>query len=400
MLTPSQTARVDSTEFALSVAELVRIPSVNPLHAGPVAAAHGPIGEGALARRLAQRLREYGAAEVVSDDVFEGRPNVYGYFLGRTDRVVAIDVHTDTVSVEHMTDPPFDGRIEDGNVWGRGSLDNKATLGVLLSLLESWHRQSLRPNPALLVVGTVSEEAGGLAGATRFRRWITERGIRIHQLLVAEPTDFHPVHGLRGLVLLSVTTFGKSAHAATPHLGSNAIEAMAPVIAAYTAEQQRLHTVGPMTALGAGCISVTQVTGGTGSNVVPDRCSITVGRRLVVDEDPRDIVAQLSAIAKQACPSDCEIVSLLPPNDEGTPGTRAFYQDPTSELVRFLATACGTEPEVAPFGANALRYQGLADEIVLFGPGSIAEAHQATEKIAVDDLVRLGSVLQTWLSPS
>ncbi|MCV7225255.1 M20 family metallopeptidase [Mycolicibacterium komossense] len=400
MSTPSQTTCVDPAGFAHSVAELVRIPSVNPLHGGPIAAAHGPIGEGALALRLAQRLRGCGAAEVISDDVFEGRPNVYGYFPGHTDRVVAIDVHTDTVSVEHMTDPPFDGRIEAGSVWGRGALDNKATLGVLLSLLESWHRQGLRPHPSLLVVGTVSEEAGGLAGATRFRRWVTERDIRIHQLLVAEPTDFHPVHGLRGLVLLSITTFGKSAHAATPHLGRNAIETMAPVIAAFTAEQQRLHTLGPMTALGAGCVSVTQVTGGTGSNVVPDRCSITVGRRLVVDENPHSVVAQLSAIARQACRGECEVVSLLPPNDEGTPGTRAFYQDPSSELVRFLAAACGTTPNVAPFGANALRYNGLADEIALFGPGSIAEAHQATEKIAVDDLIRLGSVLQTWLSPS
>ena len=51
-----------------------------------------------------------------------------------------LDVHTDTVTVEHMTDPPFDGRIEDGLACGgRGALDTKASLGVILALLAAWH---------------------------------------------------------------------------------------------------------------------------------------------------------------------------------------------------------------------------------------------------------------------
>lgn len=386
--------------LANSVAELVRIPSVNPLHAGPRAEEDGPIGEAAIVGHLAQRFEDCGAREVIVDQVLPGRPNVYGWFPGRSERLVVVDVHTDTVTVEHMTDPPFDGRIEDGSVWGRGALDTKATMGVMLALLDAWHRDGHRPEPTVLLVGSIGEEAGGLAGATRFRWWAQREGLHIDQLLVAEPTDFRPIHGLKGLVLIEVTTRGKAAHSALPDLGVNAIDAMAPVIAAFANEHERLRALPAATELGHGTISVTQITGGSGSNVIPDRCTISVGRRIVPAEDPAEVLEQMTAVARSACPVPCQISSLLPPTPDGKPASPAFYQDPDSSFVRFLAATSRTTPAVAPFGANALRYSGLATELVVFGPGAIERAHQATEQIAIADLDRLAAVLQTWLSPA
>lgn len=391
---------VDGRALADSLTDLVQIPSVNPLHAGPRAEEHGPIGEGAIALRLAQRFEMCGSDEVILDEVRPGRPNVYGRFRGRSDRLVVLDVHTDTVTVEHMTDPPFDGRIEHGSVWGRGALDTKATMGVMLAMLDAWHRDGLRPDATLLLVGSIGEEAGGLLGATRFRPWAEQRGLPIDQILVAEPTEFRPIHGLKGLVLIEVTARGTAAHSARPDLGVNAIEAMAPVIAAFVAEHERLQTLPPATELGNGTVSVTQVSGGTGGNVIPDRCSISVGRRIVPGEDPGEVLEQMSAVARVACPVPCEITSLLPPTPDGGPGSSAFYQRPDAGFVRFLARACGTGPTVAPFGTNALRYSGLANELVVFGPGSIEHAHQSTERIAIADLTRLASVLAAWLAPA
>jgi acetylornithine deacetylase/succinyl-diaminopimelate desuccinylase-like protein len=389
---------MDAT-LAESVAELVRIPSVNPLQTGPRAEQYGAIGEGAIARRLAERFEQVGADQVIVDEVRPGRPNVYGRFRGRSGRLVVVDVHTDTVSVEHMTDPPFDGRIEDGSVWGRGALDTKATMGVLLALLDQWHRNGLRPEPEVLLVGSVSEEVGGLLGATRFRPWAEQQGLRIDQLLVAEPTEFRPVHGLKGLVLIEVTARGTAAHSAHPDLGVNAIEAMAPVIAAFAAEHDRLQLTEPVTELGNGSVSVTQISGGNGSNVIPDRCSITVGRRIVPGEDPAEVLDHLTTIAHQACPVPADVTSLLPLTPDGRPASPAFYQRPDGNFVRFLAEAARTEPTVAPYGSNALRYSGLAEELVVFGPGSIEQAHQATERIAITELVRLADILGRWLRP-
>lgn len=389
----------DVLRMARAVSDLVRVPSVNPLHAGPRSRGAGPAGEAAIAQRLVAELHRVGADEVVTDEVEAGRPNVYAFFPGRTGRLVVIDVHTDTVSVEHMTDPPFDGRIEAGHVWGRGALDSKATLGVLLTVLEDWKAAGLRPEPTLLVAATVGEEAGGLLGATRFRSWVQERGLDLDQVLVAEPTGFAPVHGLRSLVLAEVTTHGAAAHSAQPELGENAIDAMAPVLAALAAEAARLRSTTGSTALGAGSLAVTGIAGGVGGNVVPDRCSVTVSRRIVPGERPADVLGHLRSIAEDASPGPCTVRSLLPDAPDGQPGWPAFLQDPGGALVMLLARLCGTAPAVAPFGANALRYHGLAREVVVFGPGSIEHAHQPTERVALDDLGRTAAVLSAWLRP-
>jgi len=390
---------VSSDQLAESVARLVRIPSVNPLQAGPVSGEHGSDGERALAEHLASRFDELGASEVVLHDVVDGRPNVYGFFPGRTERLVVLDVHTDTVTVEHMTDPPFDGRIEGGHVWGRGALDTKASLGIITALLESWKSDGLRPEPTLLVVGSIAEEAGGLLGATHFRPWADDRGLEVDQLIVSEPTQLAPIHGHKGGAALRITALGAAAHSALPHLGSNAIEAMAPVILALQEEHERLQTLEPVSELGNGTLSVTMIEGGTGGNVIPASCTIVAGRRIVPGEDAEEVYDALVALATDACPLPVHIESALAPDPDGRVGSPAFYQPPDAQLVRDLASWAGTTPTVAPFGTNALRYSGFAREMVVFGPGSIDEAHQATECVAIDDLVIAANALTNWLDP-
>ncbi len=387
-------------DLAASVAALVRIPSVNPLQGGPIAAAAGPLGEAALAAHLAERFNATGADEVVLDDTGDGRPNVYGIFPGRTERLVVLDVHTDTVTVEHMTDPPFDGRIEDGCVWGRGALDTKASLGVIVALLDGWRQAGVRPEPTLLVVGSVSEEAGGLLGASSFRSWAESRGLEVDQMIVAEPTQLAPIHGHKGGVSLRITALGTAAHSALPHLGSNAIEAIAPVISAFQAEHQRLQEVPPTTELGTGTLSVTVIEGGTGSNVIPAACTMTASRRLIPGEDAQIVYEQLSELARSSCPLPTRIEPTQPPDEDGRFGSDAFYQSADTGLVRDLAAWAGTAPKVAPFGTNALRYSGFGRELAVFGPGSIDDAHQATECVAIDDLARLADIYTHWLAPT
>lgn len=382
--------------LAESVADLVRVPSVNPLHAGPKA---GTVGETAVAEHVAERLRECGATEVVLDEFAPGRPNVYGVIPGHTNRVVVLDTHLDTVTVEHMTDPPFDGRIADGHVWGRGALDTKASLGVLLALLERWHADGLRPTPTVLVVGTAGEEAGGLPGARHFRQWAEGRGLVVDQMIVAEPTGLAPIHGHKGGVLVRATIHGRSAHSALPHLGENAIDAVAPVLAALLAEHERLQTLSP-SPLGTGTLSTATITGGTAGNVIPDRCELTMGRRIVPGEDPTAEYYRIEAIIRDACPLPVDVESINPPEPDGSIGSPAFFQSADSDLISGLAAWAGTQPKVAPFGTNALRYVGFPREMAVFGPGSIDDAHQATECVAIADLARLADIYTHWLAPS
>ena len=378
------------------VSRLVQIPSVNPLQRGPNCREPG---ETAMAVALAEHLERFGAVDIELDEVLDGRPNVYAFVRGHTDRLVVLDAHTDTVTVENMTDPPFDGRIEDGRVWGRGALDTKASLGVMLALLESWQRDGLRPDPTLLVVGTIGEEAGGLLGATRFQARVAQRGIAIDQMVVCEPTNCAPVHGHKGAIGLRITVVGQSAHSSMPELGRNAIVGAAHIVLALEQHHRELIATPATTPVGTGTLLTSIISGGIANNVVPDRCVLQVGRRIAPYEDPAVEFDRIAQIARAACPLPIEVESLLPVAPGQPPGSPAFYQSPECELVRVFATAAGTQPACAPFGTNALRYGTMAREMIVFGPGSIDDAHKPTECVAIADLQRVAAAYTDWLRP-
>lgn len=376
--------------IAERVGELVRIPSVNPLQAGPKS---GEDGERAMAAWLAERTDALGA-DVTVDEILDGRSNVYARFEGTSDRVVTVDVHLDTVGVEHMTDDPFDGRIEADRVWGRGSVDTKATLAVALSVIEELQAEGTRPTPTVNIVGTISEEMGGLIGASGYRDWLLKHGDRIDQLIVAEPTMCAPVHGHKGAVGLEVLIHGHAAHSSKPHLGKNAISAAARVIAAIDAEQDRLTGLTPETTVGNGTVSVTEVGGGAARNIIPPTCSLYCGRRTAPGEDPDVVFADLAKLIQSAAGLPTDVIMA---NNSGSSG---FWQDPASPLVQTLSELAQTEPDIASYGSNALRYDEVAGEVVIFGPGSIDQAHQAVEWIDIAELERAADVYRRWFRVS
>lgn len=379
---------VSTLTIAERVGELVQIPSVNPLQAGPIG---GHDAETALANRIAELSEELGGI-VTLDKVEADRPNVYARFEGQTDRVVVIDTHLDTVSVEHMTDDPFDGRIENDRVYGRGAVDTKATFAIVLSVLEELAADNLRPVPTVYLIGTVAEEAGGFLGATRFSRWANEQGIGIDQLIVAEPTLCRPVYGHKGVLSLDMTVHGHAAHSSKPELGANAISGAAKIVLAMDEENDRLNAGPAPTAVGNGTVSVTLVKGGLASNIIPDACRLHTGRRIAPGEDPLAVYEDLSALAIDAAHPlsiDVEI--------SGGVCFPAFYQDPQSPFVQRLGQLADASPEAATYGSNACSYEGLAGEVVLFGPGSIDQAHQAVEWIDISEIGKAADVYRRLL---
>tara|TARA_B100000902_G_scaffold365336_1_gene386215 strand:- start:401 stop:1492 length:1092 start_codon:yes stop_codon:yes gene_type:complete len=362
---------------------------VNPLHAGPVS---GDGAERELSDWLANHTEALGA-DVVVDPVEDDRCNVYARFEGSSDRAVTIDVHLDTVGVEHMTDDPFDGRVEGGRVYGRGSVDTKATFAVVLQVLEELKAAGQRPVPTVNLVGTVSEEGGGLLGAARYRDWLLERGQRIEQIVVAEPTMCAPVHGHKGGIGLDVTVHGHAAHSSKPHLGANALSGAARVVVAIDEEQDRLAALEATTPVGKGTVSVTELSGGLARNIIPDECALYIGRRTAPGEDIAQVRAALcELIESSAAPLSTTIESLY---GDGSPG---FYQDPSCSLVAVLAQLADTSPTTAEYGSNALKYGEVAEQLVVFGPGSIDQAHQAVEWVDISQLNRAVDIYRSWFS--
>jgi acetylornithine deacetylase/succinyl-diaminopimelate desuccinylase-like protein len=365
--------------------KLVQIPSVTPVQAGVRA---GKPGELAMATAVAEAFRKLGG-EVEREEVFPGRPNVYGIWRGTTDRWAALDVHTDVVSVEEMMDDPFDGRVENGRVWGRGAVDDKASLAVILAMLEEMWQNGRQPEPNLLIVATADEEAGG-GGARTFAQWIKGKGIQLDELMVAEPTMCAPVHGHKGILAMEFIVHGLSAHSSKPHLGQNAINAAAHLILALEQENERLQTVPPTTELGPATMTVTIIEGGTGHNLVPNRCRVAVSKRLVPGEDPEADLDRYLALAEAACPLPIEMNVRV--------GLSAFYQPSDSPWIQQLAQWSGEAPTVAPYGTNALAYgDNVTKAMVILGPGSIDQAHGAVEWVEITELEKLARIYEQWL---
>lgn len=376
-------------DIAERVAELVRIPSVNPLQAGPRS---GDDGERTLGAHIAERLDDLGA-DVTVDEVIDGRANVYARFEGSSDRAVTVDVHMDTVGVEHMTRDPFDGAVEDGRVYGRGSVDTKATLAVVMHVLDELRREGRRPVPTVNLVGTVSEEIGGLLGAERYAGWLRERGQVVDQLIVAEPTSCAPVHGHKGGVGLDIVIHGHAAHSSKPHLGQNAVTAAARVILALEAEHQRIQATEPATPVGSGTLSTTMIEGGLARNIIPDCCRVYAGRRIVPEENVDEVYQQLAGIVRDAAaPLSVEVST---PYGEGF---SAFYQEPDSPLITTFGELSGEPPGTADYGSNALEYHDIAREVMVFGPGSIDQAHQAVEWVDIAELERAADIYRRFFS--
>jgi len=375
--------------IAALLSEMVRIPSVNPMHHGPRS---GTVAEADMANWVAERAAALGA-EVELDEIEPGRPNVYARFPGRTGRMLAVDVHLDTVGVEHMEGDPFDGRVSEGRVWGRGSVDTKATMAVVLAVLAEMTAAGRQPMCTVELVGTISEEGGGLAGASAYRDRLLDRSERREQIVVAEPTMCAPVYGHKGGLGLEVEVEGRAAHSSKPHLGINALSAGARIIAAIDAEQERLASQHEVGALGAGTVSVNEMSGGRARNIVPDHCELYVGRRIADREDFETESARLTELIRAAALPARVKVQLA----NGF-GSNAFFQAPGCDLVTALAEMSGHSPAVADFGTNALRYGEVADQIVVFGPGSIDQAHQAVEWVDISELERAADVYRRLLA--
>lgn len=378
----------DATVLAQRVGELVRIPSVNPLQSSDTAIT----GERRLAEHLANRAQALGA-QVTLDVVDGDRPNLYARFAGTTDEVLVVDVHLDTVAVDHMTVDPFDGRIADGRVYGRGSVDTKATFAIVLAVLEELLAANRRPVPTVYLVGTVAEELGGLLGARRFAEWVAERELRIDRMVVGEPTVCAPVHGHKGMLGVEFSVHGHAAHSGFPEQGRNAISAAARIVQACDHEHERLNAGVATTPVGHGALAVTEIRGGMARNIIPDHCQVYAGRRLVPGEDPHQVLNQLTALANgvaQPCTLDARIADGL--------AFPAFYTPADDPFIVQLAQLTGEAPATAGYGTNCMAYGSLAGSTVVFGPGSIDQAHQAVEWVDIAELVRAADTYRRLLT--
>jgi len=360
-----------------TLADLVRIDSVNPQFGGP--------GEGGVADYIEQRLRASGI-ESRRTEVLPGRDNVVGIVPGRDrSRQVVLEAHMDVVSIAGMTIPPFDPVIDGGRMYGRGSCDTKAGLAGMLHAVIDIHRSGVVPPCDIWLAAAIDEEYL-FRGVTRLCNDLptTAPGMRPRAAIVAEPTEMRVVVATKGVVRWEIVFHGRAAHSSKPHLGINAISHAAAFIRAVDAMHAALSScqhplLGPATG------NVGLIGGGVQVNFVPDRCALQIDRRLLPGERAADVLATYQAILDWLATDDPTIrAEMLPPFlvDEAletAADTRATTL--ASEVARALGLQ--GEPAGVPYGSDASKLSRHGLDCIVFGPGSIDQAHGAIEYVDV-----------------
>jgi acetylornithine deacetylase len=205
---------------------------------------------------------------------------------------------------------------------------------------------------------------------------------------VAEPTGLRAVIASKGVLRWRIIVRGKSAHSSKPHLGVNAINHMARIILALEEDHQRLAArEHPL--LGPATCNVGVIRGGVQVNFVPDECAIEIDRRLLPGERARDVLAHYQGLLddlKRTFPTLDAIMEDPPLLTDEALETAA--DSAPAQLASTLLQEMGLDGTLCgvPFGSDASKLSRAGVPSLVFGPGSIDQAHGAVEFVELDQV--------------
>lgn len=360
---------------------MVQIDSVNSdLEAGAA-------GEGDMAHYVADQLRALGIEPTLY--AVEGdRQNVVGTLTGRGGgKSLLLNAHLDTVGVSGM-DEPFSGDVRDGKLYGRGAYDMKASIAAMLGAMKA-----------------LKESGGALAGDVIFTAVIDEeygskgmehlvQHVRADAAIVTEPSNLRVCVAHRGFVWVEVITQGRAAHGSRYYEGVDANMHMGRVLVEIDKLSRELTARDGHPLLGPPSIHVPLIAGGTSQAVYSAACRIEIERRILPNETPAHVHAEIQAIVDRLAADD--------PQFSATVNTffhrNAFEIDAQAEIVQTVknetAAVIGQTPEVygEVWWMDSALLGDAGIDTVIIGPMGDG-LHSAVEWVDVDSVVQLADVL-------
>jgi acetylornithine deacetylase len=348
-------------ELADLTARLVELDSVNP------ALVLGGGGERAVALVVADWCASRGfEVEIIGEERASVIARRRGSGGGRS---LLLNGHLDTVGVAGM-EAPFEARVEDGRLYGRGAYDMKGALAALM--LAAADAPSLRGD--IVFTAVADEELASVGMETVLER------VTADAALVAEPTDLRVAVAHRGFVGFEIETKGVAAHGSMPHLGVDAIAKMGPVLVALEELDRRLQNGSRHPLAGSGSVHASLIEGGQEMSSIPARCVLVGERRTIPGETVELVEQELRDIAGEA---SIRVIAAREPYE--APVEHAFV-----ELV--VRAAGGQEHVGAPFWTDAALIAAAGIPTVLYGPAGEG-AHAELEWVDLDSLGRLREVV-------
>lgn len=367
-------AAIDDAETIAFLQEIVRIPSVNPPGdvQDAIAICHRKLAAEGFRCRIEPNAPGH---DNLIAELGDGHPRL------------VFNAHLDVVptgSESAWTYPPFSATIADGRVYGRGAGDDKASVTAQVMAGVALARAGV-PLKGTLVINEVADEEVSGDGILHS----LASGLNPDLAIVGEQTLGRVAVGEKGSAPTEIIVSGRTAHGALPWEGANAVEGMARIIVALSDElgprlKTRTHPYfHPSSA------SVNLISGGVKSNVVPDRCTIYVDRRIIPGEVPAAAREEMREIAERAIAGmEGVSVEVLDARD----GLPATMNDPESPLVQGMVAANAYLDLDTTLTGFSMATDGrfiaqLGIPTIIYGPGDPKLAHVPNEWVGIDEVL-------------
>ncbi len=381
------------------LAEVVRVPSDNP----PGDCAHHAEVTAGLLEGLGFTVERHVVPAAAAHA--NGMASVTNLVVRRRygdGPVVALNAHGDVVPPgDGWTADPYGAEIRDGWLYGRGAAVSKSDISTYVFALLALDASKPSRGTVELHI-TYDEETGGELGPA----WLIEQGISRPDIALCAGFSYGVTQAHNGCLHLEVEVTGRSAHAARPFTGVDALESATAILAALYAWRGNLAgRASAIPGIGAPQLTVGLISGGINTNVVPDRIAFRLDRRIVPEESPEAVEAELRdviGLAARAHPAATVTVRQLLLARPLMPlaGGQAF-----TDLLCAHASRVMGEPVIAggvPLYTDARHYAAAGIPVVLYGAGprSIEEAnaHRADERVPLAELHKATEVVALTLA--
>jgi succinyl-diaminopimelate desuccinylase len=363
---------IDPVELA---AKLISVPSVTP--------ARGPVFD-----VLDEALTSMGFTvhRVVQGDAPDGpTENMVAIRQAGPDPHFGFAGHLDVVPPgEGWSGDPFDARIEDGRLIGRGANDMKSAIAAMAAAAGAVEQQ--RGTLSFLITG--DEEGYATYGTPRIIDWLNERGIRPDMILIGEPTSEQRLGdtvkiGRRGSVNMWIDVPGTQGHVAYPHKADNPVGKLARIVAAVDA----LHLDDGTDAFPPSNLEFTGLDTPThASNVIPGTATAQLNIRFNNLQRGTELVQRVTDIAQQIEPGASVRARI----------SGEAFLTPPGELYDLVVDAieaeCGITPVLSTSGGTSDgRFLIQLCPVVDFGLPN-ATMHKLDESAGVEDIRALSRI--------
>ncbi|MFM1988834.1 MAG: hypothetical protein RJA99_1791 [Pseudomonadota bacterium] len=305
--------------------------------------------------------------------------------------VVALNAHGDVVPPgEGWRHDPYGAEIVDGKLYGRASAVSKSDFATYAFALRALESLGAALKGTVELHFTYDEEFGGELGPG----YLLRTGATKPDYLLAAGFSYQVITAHNGCLQLEVTVHGRMAHAAIPHSGIDALQGATAILNALYAQNALYRTRrSAVPGIDHPYLNVGRIEGGTNTNVVPGRVVMKLDRRMIPEEDPAQVEADVRRVIEDAANTvpgvtigirRLLLAHALKPQPAAEPLVRALQRHGEAVFGEPIPTS-GT-----PLYTDARLYGAAGAACALYGAGprTVLEsnAKRADEHLVLEDL--------------